>query len=76
MQVRSIPGDEEVCKYATAYVLKCRYGAYQVMKKYAGMQLRIYLSVGTERIRVMKKHAGMQLSMFICRYGAYQVIKK
>jgi hypothetical protein len=51
MQVWSVSGHEEVCKYATTYVLKRRYGAYHVMKKYASMQLRMYLNAGTEHIR-------------------------
>ncbi len=51
MQVRSESCDEEVCKFATANVLKCRYGANNVMKKYASMQLSIYLNAGTEHIR-------------------------
>jgi hypothetical protein len=41
---------EEVCRYATKYVLKYRYGAYQVMKQYAGMQLGMYLNAGTKHI--------------------------
>ncbi len=47
----SMERDEEVCKYATTYVLKCRYGAYHVMKKYASMQLCVYTYAGTEHIR-------------------------
>jgi hypothetical protein len=50
MQVRSVLGHEEVCRYATTYVLKCRYGVYSVMKKYASMQLLMYLNAGMERI--------------------------
>jgi hypothetical protein len=77
MQVRSVSGHEEVCRYATTYILKCRYGAYPVMKKYAGMQLRIYLNVGMERIRVMKKNAGYATAYVLkYRYGAYLVMKK
>ncbi len=76
MQVPSVSCDEEVCKYATTYLLKCRYGAYHVMKKYASMQLCMYL-IQARRIPGDEEVCKYATTYVLkCRYGAYPVMKK
>ncbi len=87
MQVRSVSCNEEICKYATTYALKCRYGAYQVMKKYASMQLRMCLNAGMEHTRSWRSmqvcnciYTEMQVRSIsgheeVCKYATAYVLK-